>query len=243
MMFEDTSYKDKYSVFSLSPSQTTTLDSVYGSIANGLDGSKGMQVVASILPEGNGYLMCDILETLTNGLDFLNGAVEILKQQITPTWTTYRNFKGTWQKDIRDFYNKVAMCNSASAGINDNVKHHLFDVMTISSDTPTYVTTSYGKKVINTSNIDMSLFLSSRTFSRAFTSRSLSFSTNYLLDTIYNPISQGLDSMNIEISDNGIRSTYNFSNNYLVIPNNNSLYRALDRSMRESQRRGYKPRI
>ncbi len=243
MMFEDTAYKDKYSVFDLSAEQTTTLDSIYGSIANGIDGSRGMQAVASILPDGNGYLMCDILETLTNGLDFLNSAIETLKQQITPTWTTYRNLKGTWQRPIRDYYNKVAMCNSASEGVNENVKSHLFDAMTISSDTPTYVTTSYGKKVINTSNIDMGLFLSERTFSRAFTSRSMSFSTNYLLDTIYNPISQGLDSMSIEVGDNGIRSTYNFSNNYLVIPNNNSLYRALDRNMRESQRRGYKPRI
>lgn len=243
MMFEDTQYKEKYSMFDLSVSETATLDSIFGSIANGIDGSRGMQVVASILPEGNGYLMCDILETLTNGLDFLGIAVERLKQQITPTWTTYRNLKGIWQKDIRDYYNKVAMCNSASDGIGENVKNHLFDVMTISSDVPTYVETRYGKKVINTSSVDMSMFLSSRTFARTFPARSLSFSTNYFLETLYTPVSQGLDSMNIEVNDNGVRATYNFSNNYLVIPNNNSLYRALDRSMRESQRRGYKPRV
>lgn len=213
------------------PSAIGTARSLFTSITKGIDMSEGSMAVGENLKMSNSFLVnVNNPEGLPPNFD-----VALLKNS-----GKVIGIKGFYEYQIEDYYPKQMVC-SYGGGPDSNVMYNLLDMANVSPDAPiTVYSPSGGKKMVDltpiTSTISKDIAIRAR--GRSFVSKSKSFTINFFID-IVNYIGKGLESLTISFNDKGMEATYLFSNSYMVVPNNNSLLKQMDRQMRESQRRGY----
>lgn len=146
------------------------------------------------------------------------------------------------------YYNKYNQC--ASSSTPDQYFGYAADVRQISSDNQIGVT--FKKTAPNTYNIqrDYSFInnlvnnpaLPTLAQARTFSTKKVSFSLNYFYQVPTDFLTNGLVGMNVTVGDNGITSSYEFSNEILKVPDNSEEYNRLAQNMKNSWIRTYRPK-
>lgn len=145
------------------------------------------------------------------------------------------------------YYDKYSQC--ASADSVGPYFGHRFDQRQISSDTALQFT--FSKTANNTYNLERDYnaisalvnnpILPSLAQARSFTTRRVSFTVNYFRDLPINFLTNGLVSMSVSVSNDGVTSSYTFSNEVLEVPYPEKQFSDYEQSIRNSYIRQYRP--
>lgn len=178
-------------------------------------------------------------------------ALEVLTSTQGSTLSSAATLQAIPLNGSRAYYAKYSQCSSASSpvGIVAPFRHE-FEPKEISSDIPlppSYSKTSQSsyllKRDISYLNaLTTSTLLNSLAVGRTFPTNRVTFSLNYFYPLIaVNPISKGLVNLNVSIGDNGITTTYTFSNEILQTPYTDAFIQRLTQQVRNSWIRQYNP--
>jgi len=145
------------------------------------------------------------------------------------------------------YYDKYSTCSSVNT--TDEYFNYEFQPQQISSDNQIGVT--FEKNASNTYSLkrDYSVINSlvnppgfqSLAQARAFTTQRVSYSLNYFENVPREFLTNGLVSMNVSISENGVKTSYTYSNEVLQVPDTTSEIVKIQQSIRNSWIRQYNP--
>lgn len=146
------------------------------------------------------------------------------------------------------YYDKYNLC--ASAASTDSYFGYKFDLRNISNDNQIDVTFSKISANVYKINRNYALinalvnnpYVSALAQARTTPVRTMSFSLNYFYAVPSNFLSNGLVGMNVSIGDNGITSTYSFSDEMLTVPDAENSYNTFAQNMKNSWLRTYNPK-
>ncbi len=155
--------------------------------------------------------------------------------------------KTVQQGNYTIYYDKYSDCKFASTP--DAYFGYHFEPNQISSDNQIGIT--FSKQAGNTyrltrdygfiSQLVNNPYLTTLAQPRSFPTRTVSFALNYFYSVPDNFLSNGLVSMDVSVGDNGITSTYTFSNSVLQPRNYSKQAYAFEQNIRNSWIRTYRP--
>lgn len=144
------------------------------------------------------------------------------------------------------FYAKLQKCSSMTQGFGNNVLGHRFQAKQISVDTPLRVVTNkQGNSYTitrDTSYIDDTRWqevLRLISQPNTFTEQSISFSTNFFYEVPEKFLLNGLTSLSLEVSADGLTANYTFSNAMMFIREYEAEEAKIERAIKQSYIRKY----
>ena len=141
-------------------------------------------------------------------------------------------------------------CNCVSASSQDGYFSYKFDIRNISTDNK--MPFFYQKTGVDTYQLtrDMGFvntilanpYLPQLAVGRNFTTKTVSFTTNYFYQLPSNFLSNGLVSAQIRVGDNGVTCSYTFSNGVIKVPDAEKYYQQFEQMIRSSWTRQFNPK-
>lgn len=145
------------------------------------------------------------------------------------------------------YYDKYSNCVSASS--SGDLFGHRYEPRTLSGDAEIKYTLSKRGDIYilerDLSEISLLLnnpFLQSLAQGRTFPTKTVSFTLNYFYNVPLNFLSNGLVSMQMSVSENGVMSSYTFSNGVFQIPNVENDFIKYEQNIKNSWIRKYTPK-